>query len=359
MQKSLTVLIGRVSVFHNGHAALLSAALKKSSNVLLLIGSAGKARDIRNPFTYEERKQVVTEWYKGFAANMLGKLDDNFGTLNILPLRDYTYNDAEWAAEVQRKVFATLDFNDLPQDTEKFLTGSDRDSTTWYLKSFGDFFKLALVPKPEASQDLSATELRDDYFKGGHRYDYCTPLATATFLDKFRNTAVHAGLLKEAEFVRTYKKQFSVLPYAPYFLTVDACVIQSGHVLVVQRDAFPGKGLYALPGGFLEQYEKMVDGAIRELIEETSINLSPAQLRGSIVDKEVFDDPNRSTRGRTVTQCFLLKLDDSKPLPKTKAQVGEVRRVLWLPIAQALRETDMWFEDHHAMLETMIARIKS
>lgn len=94
-------------------------------------------------------------------------------------------------------------------------------------------------------------------------------------------------------------------------------------------------------------------------MEETSIGLSKAQLYGSITDKEIFDNPTRSLRGRTITTGFLFQLKDTTDLPKIKGQPGEVGKVMWVPIAEALWNSDKWYEDHHAILETMVGRIKN
>jgi bifunctional NMN adenylyltransferase/nudix hydrolase len=77
-------------------------------------------------------------------------------------------------------------------------------------------------------------------------------------------------------------------------------------------------------------------------------------LRGSIVDQEVFDDPNRSSRGRTITHCFLIKLRDDTALPKVKGS-DDADKALWIPISE-LRPEDH-FEDHYHMIQAMLARI--
>lgn len=353
MQKSLTVLIGRVSIFHNGHAEVLKRALMKSTDVLLLIGSTGLARNTKNPFTFEERKKVVLDWYNG-----LNLYECVVGNLHIRPLKDHPYNDQAWIKEVQAAVVSVKRVTGII-DEPVYLTGSDRDTSTWYLKVFGNFFQMDLVKESDAGFELSSTTLRADYFSTGRRHETKCPEVTSLFLDKFRKTEEYENLVKEYQFIKKYKDAWKAAPYAPTFVTVDACVVQSGHVLVVERDAFPGNGLWALPGGFLEQDEKLVDGCVRELVEETSIELSKAQLYGSISDKETFDHPDRSSRGRTITTCFLFRLKDSATLPKTRPQKGEVRKIHWLPIHQALEQSDKWFEDHHAMLTTMISRIRS
>lgn len=354
MQKQLTVFIGRFSPFHLGHEEVLLRALESSEVVLLVIGSAHQARNIKNPFTGQERKDFVTSWY----ANKKRLSRKPLGTLDIAMVQDHPYNDSAWIASIQREVRNTREYYDIPEEWPNILTGAERDASTWYLKAFGNFFKLDFVKETQVGFDFSATQLRDNFFSGGSMWEYKTPEEVIYFLDKFKKSETFKTLTEEYEFIKAYKLAWKAAPYPPTFVTVDACVIQSGHVLVVTRAAQPGKGLWALPGGFVEQNEKLVDACVRELIEETSIELSKRQLYGSIVDEKVFDHPDRSLRGRTITACFTIKLEDTFALPKTKAQPGEVSKLQWLPIAEALDNPQNWFEDHHSMFSTMFARIK-
>ncbi|HRE19091.1 MAG TPA: NUDIX domain-containing protein, partial [Rhodocyclaceae bacterium] len=49
----------------------------------------------------------------------------------------------------------------------------------------------------------------------------------------------------------------------------------AGRVLLIVRDRAPGRGLFALPGGFLEPRETVYQSALRELQEETGLHLLP------------------------------------------------------------------------------------
>lgn len=383
MTKSLTTVIGRFSLFHNGHAHLIDRAVQTSDFLLILIGSSGQVRTIKNPFTFTERAAVIVDYVKSEYPNAIVRIDppddeelfdaDVLKGIIIKPLRDHMYNDLEWINEVQEKVITTKNLLSyrctIAEDV--YLTGADRDESTWYLKAFGGFFKSDLITESPHGLELNATALRDELFSTNGQCLYrksmgdnnlihrLTPRATIDFLYDFAAIQEFQDLVQEYQFIKKYKDAWKSAPYAPIFVTVDTCVIQSGHILVNVRDNYPGRGLWALPGGFLEQDEKMVDGAIRELIEETSIELSKAQLYGSIKAQQVFDAPDRSLRGRTITQCFLLKLDDSKPLPKVKPQKGEVKKLMWLPINEALSNTDKWFEDHLCMVKWSLGQLNS
>ena len=78
-------------------------------------------------------------------------------------------------------------------------------------------------------------------------------------------------------------------------LLVVTCFVACGQQLLwVQRELEPKRGLWAIPGGFLESGETLAEGAARELGEEAGIWLPPQQLElymtGSIT---VIDQPLR------------------------------------------------------------------
>jgi bifunctional NMN adenylyltransferase/nudix hydrolase len=122
-------------------------------------------------------------------------------------------------------------------------------------------------------------------------------------------------------------------------------VIQSGHILLVRRKAEPGRGLWALPGGFVGQEELLYDSCIRELREETGLKVPEKVLQGSMFKKDVFDRPDRSTRGRTITHAFYFKLDDLQPLPHIKGG-DDAEKARWVPLSEFLTMEDQMYEDH-------------
>lgn len=360
MTKDLTVFIGRFSPFHLGHAFVLHEAMKTSKAVLILVGSSGNARNTKNPFTFDERSQMINQWVSGTQL-------PNPAKVLIRPLYDHLYNDQAWIRGVQDAVDNVKhSYRDaLGSNPSTYLTGVDKDGSTWYLHAFADLFQIDLINQVDNVKGLNATTVRETLFScssNAHKLSALRnriPSSTYDFLEKFMKTPECEALCAEYEFIENYKKGWENSPYAPQFQTVDACVIQSGQILVNVRAAHPGKGLWALPGGFLEVNERLIDGAVRELKEETGIALSDAQLYGSIRHKEDFDHPERSLRGRTLTKCFLFKLQDTKSHPKTKPQKGEVKKVMWVTISEALKRTDMWFEDHLEMVRWGVERSNS
>lgn len=66
----------------------------------------------------------------------------------------------------------------------------------------------------------------------------------------------------------------------PKPVTITLVPMDDGLVLV-KRKLDPGKGLWALPGGFIEGFEKPVEGASREVLEETSLTVEIDRVVGA------------------------------------------------------------------------------
>lgn len=339
----LLVFIGRFQPFHNEHKRIIDIALQKSRNVLVLVGSAGKARTIRNPFTFQERVEMI---YGAFEENVCDQ-----DRIIIKPLYDKTYNEAAWINQVQHIVKDTaLDavnnfgFRANGLINAKIgLIGASKDNTSYYLKMFPQFKSVNV----DIQADVHATTIREAYLDEGIVAQGNIPDNVVDFLINFRFTEPFLQLHDELKFVRNYKKQWEAAPYPVKHITVDAVVEQSGHILVVKRRAEPGKGLWALPGGHLEEFETLEDGVIRELREETKIKVPDPVLRGSIHNTHMFDDPHRSNIGRVITYAAHIKLAGDTKLPKVKG-ADDAEKAVWLPIGD-LREEDM-FDDHFAII---------
>ena len=85
-------------------------------------------------------------------------------------------------------------------------------------------------------------------------------------------------------------------------LTVDGVLLENGEILLIKRKGEPFKGKWALPGGFVEYNEKVEDAIIREIREETGVNVEIKELLG------VYSDPKRDPRGHTISIVFLLDI---------------------------------------------------
>lgn len=342
-EHDLAVFIGRFEPFHIAHKMVVDEALRKANKVAIIIGSANTPRSHRNPFTYEERERMIRDAFPAETNRII-----------TVPLEDTLYNDEKWVRDVQSAVLEafTKAYGAWHPMAKIALIGHNKDNSSFYLKLFPQWKSINV-----ANQDgISATTIRDWYFgsDSGYFLRVSDELhdSTKLFLREFQKTDDYTNIKLEYEFVDTYKKQWANSPFPPTFVTVDAIVVQSGHVLLVQRGARPGKGLWALPGGFLNQDEWIEDAVLRELREETKIKVPLPVLRGNIVGSKVFDDPHRSSRGRTITHAYLIHLPADTELPRVKGS-DDAAKARWVPLAEVKR--DMMYEDHKDMIDAMTA----
>lgn len=328
------VFIGRFQPFHVGHKSVVDEALKRADNVIMLIGSANLPRSLRNPFTVEERTQMIKGAYSDEAA----------ARVHCVGLDDALYNDTRWLQCVQTAVHSVT--GDLSADIA--LIGHSKDSSSYYLSLFPTWGSVS-VPNYKG---LSATPIREGYLMGATPTKERIPASTRDVMDAIKQTEAYQKLHEEAWFVDDYKKQWLSAPYAPTFMTADAVVVQSGHILLVERRGMPGRNMWALPGGFVDQKETLFDACIRELREETRLKVPEPVLRGSRHSQHTFDDPYRSARGRTITQAFYFQLkNDANGLPKVKGG-DDASKAFWLPLAEL--DSKKMFEDHYAIITKMV-----
>jgi bifunctional NMN adenylyltransferase/nudix hydrolase len=330
----ILVCLGRFQPFHRGHEAIISKALELADTVVAIVGSAHRARSLRNPFTAEER------------VNLIHNSFPNQSRLVIAQVPDQMYNENTWIRSVQH-VVQPYEARSQQRQPRVGIIGHDKDATSYYLRLFP---KWEFVAMPMIS-DYHSTDIRNDFFINGNVQTHKLTEYGTQFLNEFAQTALYQQLQNEFRVVQQYRDSWKSAPYAPTFVTTDAVVIQGGHILLVQRGASPGRGLWALPGGFVDQNETLEEGVLRELREETRLKVPEPVLKGSIRRREVFDHPNRSDRGRTITHAYLIQLDGSDRLPRVKGSDDAVN-ARWFSLAE-LNPREL-FEDHADIIRIML-----
>jgi 8-oxo-dGTP diphosphatase len=86
------------------------------------------------------------------------------------------------------------------------------------------------------------------------------------------------------------------------FLAVSAAIMRDGKVLVVRRARQPALSLYTLPGGVVEAGETMTEAVIREVREETSLDVAPVALAGN--REVIVRDGEQRIERHFVIMCF-------------------------------------------------------
>lgn len=95
-------------------------------------------------------------------------------------------------------------------------------------------------------------------------------------------------------------------------VTVDVAAVcravDGWQVLLIRRRHDPFRGRWALPGGFVDIDEDLVDAARRELQEETG--LAAGDLRQLVT----VGTPGRDPRGRTISVVYLMVCERTEAL---------------------------------------------
>ena len=330
------VLIGRFQPFHTAHLEIVKRATALADQIVIIVGSSFQPRTYKNPFTFEERKAMIKSATAGL--NIQVHVESNFDTV---------YNDQAWAVRVQGIVsrYRVLGGAGIG------IIGHKKDDSSFYLDMFPQW-ELEEVPMFEP---LNAKDIRDLYLRKHSHQGFIrnvVPAPVYDFLVDFTATEDYQQIIREREFIIEHNKQYAGLKYPPIFSTADAVVICSGHVLMIKRRAEPGRGLWALPGGYVNaNTDKSVEAAmLRELREETQIKVPAPVLKGSIVRSKVFDAIDRSPRGRIITHAFHIVLPDGE-LPKVKGS-DDAEKARWVPIAEV--RSDQCFEDHYEILQHFV-----
>lgn len=330
----LAIVISNCQPVHFGQVHDIDMGLNIANKVLILIGSAYNSKSPDNPFTYEQRTKMIREHY------YQSKDRDN---IIIEPLADYIYEENQWITDVQEIV---------SQYANKNIAILGNEEYSYYVKNFPQWKIIntgVWLPGIVNSKDIL-----DAYFE--HKLAFVSnvvPSATYNFLEWFSTTQEYADLVEEKNYIETYKGLWANVPFPATFSTVDAVVIQSGHILLIKRNTYPGKGLIALPGGFIDKTETQEDAILRVLREETKLKVPVPVLRGSIKKEKTFSDPMRSSRGRTITQAYLFQLKNDEPLPKVKGS-DHAQEAAWYTLADFYNMEDQMYEDHFYIAKKMI-----
>ena len=348
-QPHTAVLIGRFQPFHLGHLALVQQALQTAPHVVIVLGSAWAARSPKNPFTWQEREQLILASLPATDA----------ARVRCVPVRDY-YDTARWVQAVENAVAHAVQ-SATASDAHAHgiaLVGHFKDNSSSYLAHFPNW-QLISLPR---QGNFDATPVRELYWNLADQPKEQVLQATAAlvppavqqWLQSWIHTPHYSALRAEWRMIAGYHAAWAAAPYPPVFTTVDAVLLCAGHVLLIERGHAPGKGLWALPGGFLEPRDTLWQSCLRELQEETTLHLDTATCLRALRGVEVFDHPDRSLRGRTLTHAHVLHLD-AEHLPPVQGG-DDAAHAQWIPVQALAGMESQFFEDHFHVLRRCFAR---
>jgi len=276
-----------------------------------------------------------------------------FGTeVEVRPLNDFTYDNPRWKQHVRDTVASVHKEHSLHQELHGLrggIIGHNKDESSWYLKEFPEWESVAAPMFPgHSGASIDATRIRQFLFEGESYLPYISGVVPRRILDiisHIMTTPEWAVLVGEQNFLNNYDPKAFDVP----LVTADAMVVSKGKVLIVTRKNFPGQGLLALPGGFIDLTKAWEDSATRELQEETTFGEAPLELLTS----EVFSSPGRDPRGRCITQTYLYSTPEPVPVEgRDDAAFAE-----WVDIKELPDMADRFFADHWHMITSMLEKL--
>jgi bifunctional NMN adenylyltransferase/nudix hydrolase len=359
------VLITHGQPITNGTMEAIKTGFQYADTLIVVLGGLDKPRSFRDPFTFEERKKMLVD----SAVNLMA-WDTNL-KIQVVGVHDDLYHHTKWVKSVELAVLNEIHVAKLgskarigwllPETNKENETSiSENDFPHW------DIIHYPLVGLEDAANGTTGTRIREAYFSNiGHLWvkncdghkdgdgvrDGFVPPAVADFLRKFINTPDYKYIMSWHDKLMSDRIAWAqTSPYKMPGVAGDMCVRHSGHILYVRRKFHPGKGLWALPGGFIDPPETTLRAALRELEEETGLVIDPSQARHNFLNKEVFDAPFRSSRGQVISHAFFVDITDSYgSLPEVKAK-DDAQEVAWI---MGIPERHEMFEDHFEMVSIL------
>lgn len=179
------VFIGRFQPVHNGHLAVIHQALRRCEKLIIIVGSANSEESLRNPFTVEERIQLLFD--------AIGD-EKNEKNLAIEPVEDFPA-DSDWIEKIRAVVARRTNSNSMTNSDSNLnenrgiaLIGHWKDASSYYLKSFPDWAQIEI----KNFEQLNAADIRRMWLEARSEDEISKikglPAATIRFLQNEFNT---------------------------------------------------------------------------------------------------------------------------------------------------------------------------
>ena len=287
------LFIGRFQPLHVGHISAIESIVAENSSLIVGIGSSEKCYTAENPFSCEERKEMIVRALSKAAAP--GK---SYGDFRIVPIPDI--NDyPKWVSHVEN----------LAGDFDVVYTGNAVVNDLFTKKGYD-------VKQFSEPRYISASQIRDMIARGND-WEKFVPDCVASFIREINGQERIRAL---------HKQHLNPVP------AVDIIIKYNGGIVLIKRK----DGRIALPGGFEEYGEQAEAAAVREAKEETNLDVKLEWLLG------VYSDPKRDSRKHIISITYVAE-------GKGELKAGDdAEDAFAVPIADALK-MELAF-DHNIIL---------
>lgn len=330
-----TVFIGRFQPIHLGHMHTIRLALRLSDKLIMVIGSHKSAPSTRQPWDSNQRIEMIKKCLNS----------EEIKKVIFIPIRDRIYSEFAWNQNILNEVLKL--FNPPYSNKSIALIGHNKDATSYYLKNFPNWEFI----ETGNFHNLNSTQFRQSYFSNSIPNYKFIPNPLKHWLKKYRKSSAFQNLKEEYLFVANKKKQLT----QNSFTVANSLLLCGNYILLVRRKHFPGKYLFALPGGHLEKDETPEEAAFRELKEETNIELNLDDLKTFFVSQSYYDYPERNPISRYYAHVFFYRLSLTL-CPKVEAG-DDAQEVEWVLLDELAFMESQFFSDHYQIIQMLLGRI--
>lgn len=161
------VVLGRFQMLHKGHISLIDESLSLAEKTVVLIGSSDKKRTLDNPFSFEERKEMI----KSIRPDVIVLPIYDLGVGNVYLWGDY--------------LIKTLKDNNITPDL--FIFGNEDKVDLWFRKEILSNITIKKVSRKLI--DISATKLRESILNNDKKlFDLYVPNELNKYYDFIKKT---------------------------------------------------------------------------------------------------------------------------------------------------------------------------
>lgn len=332
MSVEIGILIGRFQPLHSGHLEFMTKAAKACDVLRILVGSSNVRPNLKNPFTYNERKAFIYKHIKPVISNF-----------TIDPLPDQMYNYDGWLESVV----------ELTSDTpgvhvyKIFIVEKEKETREYaelLVTKFAQHNMQAEVVEIDMDKDRSATEVRAAL--QSRTIDPIRQQRLAIGDDYWTELAEHFwGNGRVYQFIDHFNKPHKIEVCADNIIELaDGSIIS-----IIRKD----NGAYALPGGHLDVGETFYQAAVREAFEETGLDLPSL---GTVTQSLLVDNLSRAPGRHIITKVFHWKINAINTLKVHQLlKAGDDAKAVGyhdytLNGLQKILESHNWHHDHNQLI---------
>ncbi len=166
--KKVGVFLSRMQPLHNAHLWMIENALKENDEILVIIGSANKCGQERNPFPIDLRKEIVSKSIEEYFENQKNRI-------KIIALPDWSSEENDHEKEWGRLIYYNIVGNMEVKEFSYYCSEEPEKIKGWFEDEIRDRINFRFFSRDNQFNGLSATKIREAILNEDEEYvkKYC------------------------------------------------------------------------------------------------------------------------------------------------------------------------------------------